>query len=255
MGRFLALVAVALAGVVAWTEERRRAGLATAAFLVLAAALTITFSVSSMLALFAGLCAVVAVRWGIGAGALTGAGVAAALAGVVVAIGGGGQISEETTGRSGLVSGGLELAADRPFWGYGSGTFSAEFTDRFEPEEGIAVESHTEPITVAVEQGIIGLIPFTLLVAVALISIAAAAGLSMGGARDPVLATLLAMLVVMVVHSLGYAALMIDPVTWALLAVGTTLGAARPMRQDRGGTASAAEPSRSGAYVATSGSG
>jgi hypothetical protein len=49
-----------------------------------------------------------------------------------------------------------------------------------------------------------------------------------GGVRDsPARATALALFVLMVVHSLGYASFLEDPATWAILALGVVL--ARPI--------------------------
>lgn len=227
MGRFLALVLVGLAGVVTWARTDRDALAAAAAFVVILGALAITYSVSSMLALFAGLLALVAIRWGVRSGAAASAACALALVAIVVAIGGSGDLAEETTGRTGLIDGGIELASDRPIIGYGSGSFADEFTDRFGAGPGIAVESHTEPVTVAAEQGLIGLVPYAALVVAALVGLAGAVGLLGGRAPDPALATIGAMLALMVVHSLGYAAFMIDPVTWVLLALAVAIAVSR----------------------------
>ncbi len=44
--------------------------------------------------------------------------------------------------------------------GLGSGGFADEFTARYYEGEGFAAESHTEPVTVAAEQGIVGLLAY-----------------------------------------------------------------------------------------------
>jgi putative inorganic carbon (hco3(-)) transporter len=222
MGRYLAAVMTALAAALAWSTDRRRALLLGGGFAVLLAALAITFSQSSMLALLAGLIAVALLRWGPVAGAAALALVAAGLALAVFAIAGGG-LTAETTGRTGLISGGLELAGDRPLHGYGSGAFADVFERRFGAEDGIAVESHTEPITVAAEQGAIGLLAYLVLLGTSLTGLAL---LARRGSDRPLAAAVLALYVVMVVHSLGYAAFFTDPITWALLGVALTLAAA-----------------------------
>lgn len=223
MGRYLAITLTALAAVATW-GARRDALRAAAVFVVLLVALVLTFSQTSMLALLAGLLAIALARWGVVRGALAAAAVAAVLALAVFGLGNGG-LTAETTGRTGLVSGGLELAGDRPLTGYGSGSFAAEFEGRFGAEDGIAVESHTEPVTVAAEGGLIGLIGYAALLLIPGLGLWRAAGVGSRPAGDVVVAAVFAAFVAMVVHSLGYAAFLTDPITWALLALGVGLGA------------------------------
>jgi O-antigen ligase len=221
MGRYLAVTMVALAAVATWCP-RREAVRAAVAFVILLAALVLTFSQTSMLALIAGLLALALARWGVVRAALAAVVATAALALVVTGLGGGG-LTAETTGRTGLVSGGLEIAADRPVSGYGSGTFAGEFERRFGGGDGIAVESHTEPVTAAAEQGAIGVLVLAAFLVVTGVALWRAAGLGRGPARDTVAATVLAGYAVMLVHSLGYAALLTDPITWMLLALAVAL--------------------------------
>jgi O-antigen ligase len=241
MGRYLALTMVALGGVVAW-GRRRESGLASIVFLMLLLALAITFSQSSMLALLAGLLVLIAGRWGIAGGLVAGVATLLVLAISIVAFGEAG-ITDETTGRRGLVSGGLELAEQQPVVGNGSGSFPVEFEERFGGGDGIATESHTEPITVLAEQGAVGMIPYLLLLAAAVTMLWSAAGVGLRGMRNPVGATLLATFAAMVVHSLGYAAFLTDPLTWLILALAAVLPAMYSSAVEPGRTA-AAEPQR-----------
>lgn len=241
MGRYLALTMVALGGVVAW-GGRRDSGLASLVFVLLLLALAITFSQSSMLALLAGLLVLVAGRWSIAGGVAAGAATLVVLAISIAAFGEAG-ITDETTGRRGLVSGGLELAEQQPVVGNGSGSFPTEFEERFGGGDGIATESHTEPVTVLAEQGAVGMIPYLLLLATAVSVLWAGAGVGLRGMRNPVGATLLATFAAMVVHSLGYAAFLTDPLTWLILALAVVLpamypAAVEPLRRK------AAEPER-----------
>ncbi|MBA2523080.1 MAG: O-antigen ligase family protein [Solirubrobacterales bacterium] len=220
LGRYLAISMVVFAAVVAFARRRAELVAASGVFVILLATLVVTFSQSSMIALLAGVLVLAATRWGIAVG--TGAGVLT-IVGLVAAIAliGGGGLSTDSSGRSGLIDGGLEIAGDAPLLGTGSGSFPDEFTDRFGGGEGIAVVSHTEPVTVAAEQGAIGLIAYLGLLAASLGALLAATGLSFrnraGG--TPLAAVLLALYVVMIVHSLGYAAFLTDPITWAILAL------------------------------------
>ncbi len=233
MGRFLDIALIVLAGVVAW-GRRREASLAAASFIAVLLALMITFSQSSMLALIAGMLVVAACRWGLGRGVGVGVVVLIAMAIATFAIEGGG-LTAETTGRTGLISGGLHMFEDRPIEGYGAGSFGDVFAARYGVvDTGYAVESHTEPVTVLAEQGVVGFVPYLALLAVAVAGLWSAAGLGLRPARDPIAATLLAAFTVMVVHSMGYAAFFTDPLTWAILALAVALpeaiGARAPAR-------------------------
>ena len=227
LGRYLVLAIMLLAAYMVWTREARRAVAAAATSAVLLGALVLTFSQSSLVALLAGLVALAALRWGVrwGVAAL----VAAALAGIgLVGLSGADVGSEQSlnirsSGRAGLVRGGLDLATNRPLGGYGSGSFQVEFSKRFPDEAvGTGAVSHTEPVTVAAEQGLLGLLPYAALLLGAFAALLAVP-LGLRVARS----ALVACFVAMVVHSLAYAGLLIDPATWALLGVGLAL-ARRP---------------------------
>ena len=103
-----------------------------------------------------------------------------------------------------------------------------------------ATASHTIPVTVAAEQGVIGLVAYVALLAAALARLLrGAAGVPV--ARSAVAAAFLALLF----HTLVYAAFLEDPMTWALLGIGTALAAAAApaRRRARRGRATAAERS------------
>ena len=99
-----------------------------------------------------------------------------------------------TSGRVDLVRGGLELAEDRPIWGWGSGSFGAAFSRHI--ERARTTVSHSEPITVAAEQGAIGLAVYLALVVVALVVLLS------GGVASAGPAAAAACFVAMLVHSL-----------------------------------------------------
>ena len=78
------------------------------------------------------------------------------------------SLDKATSGRFDLVSGALSMARDRPVWGFGSGAFA----ERYRAREGVrstrvAAVSHTIPLTVAAEQGVIGLIAYLALMVTA----------------------------------------------------------------------------------------
>jgi O-antigen ligase len=144
-----------------------------------------------------------------------------------------------TEGHSSLVSGGLKLARHRPLYGYGSASFSKAFSSAENVNPNDTTISHTEPVTVAAEQGVIGIAAYLVLLAAALWtffsgmrSIAPGLGVrfrTLGeGERvelTPARIGLAAAFSALLVHTIGYAAYLTDPLTWALLAVGGVLAA------------------------------
>jgi O-antigen ligase len=226
-GRFLAEVMIALAALVAWTSRRRDVVLLAIALAVLWAALVLTFSQSSFAALLAGLAVVAAMRWSLKPVALIVAAVVAVggLAAVAVLAAQGDfpsprEVNRATVGRSKLVSGGLDLWASRPLHGFGSGSFQPEYRrERDLSRPNAVTASHTTPVTVAAEQGLIGLALYAALVFVALRTLLSGARASLP--RVVVAAAFTAL----VVHTMAYAAFLEDPTTWVLLAAGAALAA------------------------------
>jgi putative inorganic carbon (HCO3(-)) transporter len=239
LGRYLALVVVVLGAGVAWSRGGWKAAVTVGAGLALLAALVLTFSLTSFAALLAGLVVLAALRWGLRWGAATVA--ATLLVGGALALAGSGEddigptrgIKEATSGRTGLVEGGVELWEDRPIQGWGSGAFGRAFYDNIRQSE--TTTSHSEPLTVAAEQGIVGLAVYAALIGATLWVL-----FSAGVGGSPARAAVAACMVAMIVHSLGYGGFEIDPVTWALLALGVGLypAASRPA----GGEPSEAAP-------------
>jgi O-antigen ligase len=226
-GRFLAEVMIAIAAVVAWTSRRRDVALLAVALAVLWAALVLTFSQSSFAALLAGLAIIAALRWSLRPVALIVAALVAlgALGGAAaVAVRGDfpspSEINDATVGRSDLVTGGIELWAERPLQGFGSGSFQPEYRRKEDLQRPNAVTaSHTTPITVAAEQGLIGLALYAVLVFVAL-------GTLLSRVRGSLARVVIAAaFVALVVHTMVYAAFLEDPTTWVLLAAGAALAA------------------------------
>ncbi len=219
-GRYLALAIAAFGAVIAWGPSRRELAASVAICALGLVALAFSYSITSFAALLAGLGVIAILRWGVRG--LVAAGALAAVALVALVLAGGAPTSDIEdvrsidSGHADLISGGVDLAQDRPIWGWGSGSFGRAFYERI--ERARTTVSHSEPITVAAEQGVIGLAVYVALLIVALVTLLGA------GARSSMGRSLVAAcFVVMVVDSLGYTGFTTDPATWALLALGVAL--------------------------------
>lgn len=223
-GRYLALVTVIATAVLLWARTREAFWLFCGLILVLWIGLVPTFSQSSFLALLAGLAMLAAIRW---SWRWTLAAVAVGAIGavlVVLLVGGSGKltpdrINVDLSGRGSLISGGVDLFGERPIQGYGSGSFQAAYKEHRKNKNLPVTVSHTEPVTVAAEQGLIGLVVYFALVGVALWTLGGGLWSAPAAARAAVLAAFVALLV----HTLAYAGFFEDPITWVLLAVGASL--------------------------------
>ena len=76
------------------------------------------------------------------------------------------RLNIDTSGRANLVSGGLDLFGERPLWGYGSGSFQHAYGDHRDNKDLPVSVSHTEPVTVAAEQGLLGFALYVALIVV-----------------------------------------------------------------------------------------
>jgi O-antigen ligase len=263
-GRYLALVTVVSTGALLWARTRNAFWLLSGLILVLWIGLVPTFSQSSFLALLAGLAVLAAIRW---SWRWTLAAVAIGAIGavlVVLLVGGSGKVTSDRlnvdlSGRGSLISGGADLFTERPIQGYGSGSFQAAYREHRSNKDAPVTVSHTEPVTVAAEQGLIGLFVYLALIAVALWTLGRGlwnappaggadlgdrpspnargggtksatgpAGLAPGPATLAARAAVLAAFVALLVHTLAYAGFFEDPLTWVLLAIGASLAWAEP---------------------------
>ena len=231
-GRFLAVVMLGVTGVLLWTRQRRDELGVAAVLAILWAGLLLTFSQSSMAALLVGLGVLGGLRWSTAAAwRVAGAVAVAAIAIVVIApgalrldLGSSKSADTATSGRYELMKGGLRLFADRPVYGWGTGSFPRQFRRHEKASTQKATSaSHTIPITVAAEQGVIGLALYLALVGAAL------RRLFVGARGSPARAVVAAAFAALLFHTLLYAAFLEDPLTWTLLGIGTAL--ARPARR------------------------
>ncbi len=240
-GRYLVLSVLVAAAALLWADDRRLAFFLIGAAAVTFAGLLFAFSQTSFIALFVGLAVLAALRWSVRWALIaTPFALVAIVLGVLTIGGGSGESTRTVTeGHSSLVSGGVKLARHRPLYGYGSASFSKAFAEAENVRAGDTTISHTEPVTVAAEQGVIGVAGYLALLAAALWTLFSgmreiAPGLGarfrslgqgerveLGPARIAMAAAFCALLV----HTIGYAAYLTDPLTWALLAMGGVLAA------------------------------
>jgi len=229
-GRFLMIVMIAVTTVVLWTRTRRDVRIGALVLAWLLAGLVTSFSQSSIAALLLGLAILAAYRWDVRATVYV-SGALLTIAAVFVAAapaslhfglkGTGGSTSNATSGRGKLISGGLELFADRPLEGYGSGSFETEYRRHQHANgENATSASHTIPITVAAEQGIVGLAVYVALILAALYVLFSGAG------RSPPRIALAAIFAALVLHTWTYADFLEDPMTWTILGIGVALARA-----------------------------
>jgi O-antigen ligase len=251
-GRFLILVMLAATTAVLW-GARREAQVGALVLAWLLAGLVTSFSQSSIAALLLGLAILAAWRWDLRRTIYAAAAVLVLAIAVLVLApsslhfglkGKGGSAQNASNGRTTLIEGGLELFADRPLQGFGAGSFETEYKRHSKAsqatEQNATSASHTIPITVAAEQGLIGLAVYVALLALAFLVLFRGAG------RSPPRIALAACFAALVLHTWTYADFLEDPFTWALLAIGVALA--------RGGAAeeSPAEPEPRGQPVAAS---
>jgi len=226
-GRFLALVMIVLSAVLLYERRQRPQLFAIGVLAVLWVGLVLTLSRSSLGALLVGLGVLGAMRWRVKPILMVGAVVV--VIGVVAVVaspktfGLNQGLNGASSGRAGLVSGGLHLFANRPLWGYGSGSFETEYRKTHPTTSTTLSASHTIPVTIAAEQGLIGEIPYIALV------IVAAALLVRGARRDPRRAAIAAAFLALVFHTLLYADFLEDPLTWTLLGIGAALAYSSPL--------------------------
>jgi O-antigen ligase len=143
-------------------------------------------------------------------------------------------LNEVTSDRSSLVANGIRIAVHHPVAGVGVGGFKRAYAERvgFKGKDPKKAASHTTPVTVAAETGLVGLALFLAVVAAVLAeafrrrhrSLPLVAGLGIAA---------------ILCHSLFYNAFFEDPMTWALFGLAVL---ALPQRVQVAGVAAPASP-------------
>jgi putative inorganic carbon (HCO3(-)) transporter len=261
-GRYLALSMVLVAALLVYARKPRLQAASLVIFAILWVCLLFTLSRSSLAALLVGLAVLGALRWR--AAPVIGLAAVLAVAGIVVVIaspntfGLNQGFNNASSGRANLISGGVRLFRDRPLAGFGSGSFTTEYQRHFANAARAVADSHNIPVTVASEQGVIGLVVYAAVVLGALTTLLrgargtpvrgdpargdhALAGavrgyLASGVHSDPARVAIAAMFFALLLHTMLYADFLEDPTTWMLMAVGSALalqsGAAGKDRED-----------------------
>jgi putative inorganic carbon (hco3(-)) transporter len=243
-GRYLALGTAVI--VAAYLLGRVRLAIAAPLLAVLFAALWFSYSQSSMVTIFVvvtGL-ALVAGTPGMRRVVAVVAAVIAITAATVVAVHVQNDTARKSTSdRSRLVSVTWKVFRNHPLAGVGVG--AQPKASREEAAPGLAASrnhSHTTPLTVAAELGVIGILAY--------LAFLAAAGrtlLSLTNRERAVGLCLAAVFVTLLVHSLFYSGFFEDPITWGSIALAGAALAAYPVR----GTAADSDGTGPSGRVAT----
>jgi putative inorganic carbon (HCO3(-)) transporter len=239
-GRYLALVMILLAVALIYPRPRREHGLVSVVLAILWACLVLTLSRSSLGALLVGMAVLAALRWKpsralVVALVVVGIGAAAAAASPNT-FGLNQGINGASSGRGGLVSGGLSLFAAQPLWGYGSGSFTVEYRTHHRHAPTSLSASHTIPVTIAAEQGLLGELVYLAFVLTAIVH------LVRRSRGDPVRSAVAAAFIALVFHTMLYADFLEDPTTWLLLGIGMALAGVARASTPRPGEPAHLEP-------------
>jgi hypothetical protein len=235
-GRYLALTMILLAAVLLWTRRTREAWYIAGALVLLWLGLVFSLSQSSFAALLLGLAVLAALRWkpwpvvaAIGGAAVIAVAVVLIAPGLVnIETGKQNWWNRASSGRADLIAGGLRMVRDRPLYGFGSGGYADTYRQREHvSSEKVVAASHTIPLTVTAEQGIIGLAAYLALVAVSLALVFAGLRARLvpawPGFAPVALAGIAAAYSALLLHTMVYAAYLEDPLVWVLLAIAAGL--------------------------------
>jgi putative inorganic carbon (HCO3(-)) transporter len=239
-GRYLALTMILLAAVLLWTRRPREAAYIGAALVLLWLGLVFSLSQSSFAALLLGLAVLAALRWKpwpvialIGGVAVVAVAVVLAAPGVLnIETGKQNWWNRATSGRADLIEGGLQMVRAKPLYGFGSGAYADEYRARERvSSEKVAAASHTIPLTVTAEQGVIGLAAYLALLAISLAllfrGLRARLEPRWPGTQAIAQAGMAAAYAALLLHTFVYAAYLEDPLAWVLLAIAANLRVVR----------------------------
>jgi len=215
-GRHLAL-ALSVLVVLMW-QRRRLLALTAALIAFIWIGLYYSYSQSSLVALFivvVGITLVVAGRRTRRMVAICALTLALVGAGIAAVGGQGHSLRRLTSGRSHLASITFDVFADHPLVGVGVGSQPLAAQNKSASSVSLKKDtSHTTPLTVAAELGILGIAAYLAWLAGAFVTLRRA------WKRDPTIGlSLAAVFAVLFVHSLSYSGFFEDPITWGSLAL------------------------------------
>jgi O-antigen ligase len=142
------------------------------------------------------------------------------------------RIARASDGRDQLVAGGVAVWHRAPVVGVGTGGFAVRYAETLTPDErrhATVFVSHTAPVTVLAELGIVGAAFFAWLIAATLRVFS-----DRRAPRAWTRAVMGAILAAVFTHSLLTGSLMEDPIVWALLAAGCAVATVGPARGPSG---------------------
>lgn len=237
LGRYLVVALVACVAY-AWVAPRGRdLAILCALAAVTAAGLVVTFSRSSALALMVALALLAFRAFGWRRALVAGAALLVLAGGPVIASNA--NVREKATsleelastgeGRFRLVEGGVDLWRQEPVVGVGLGAFSERYRESRPQKEQARTRvfiSHTAPLTVLAELGVIGFGLFAVLCLTTLVVLWRSSRRDRDGTGWAQW-TILAILVGIFVHGLLYSGVFEDPYVWALLGAGVAVGFVR----------------------------
>jgi hypothetical protein len=238
-GRFLVVAILACLVVALCTSDGRTAALAAIAIAVMWVGLLFSYSQTSFVTLAVGVVVAAALTWRLRAGAAAPVAAACLAALVLLALPGPARafpappalVADTTSGRGKLITEGIRIAVHHPLGGVGVGGFKRAYADRvgLPGKEPKRAASHTTPVTVAAEEGIVG---FGLFVWLVVATLLLAFGRN-GRPRYEEAALVLGLTLLAIgVHSLGYNSLFEDPMTWGALGLASCLAGARAPRRE-----------------------
>ena len=215
-GRHLAL-ALSVLVVLMW-QKRRLLALTAAMIALIWIGLYYSYSQSSLVALFivvVGITLVLAGRRTRRMVAICALTLALVGAGIAAVGGQGHSLRRLTSGRSHLASITFDVFADHPLVGVGVGSQPLAAQNKSASSASTKKDtSHTTPLTVAAELGILGIAAYLAWLAGAYVT------LRRTWKRDPTIGlSLAAVFAVLLVHSLAYSGFFEDPITWGSLAL------------------------------------
>jgi O-antigen ligase len=236
-GRFLVVAILALLVVVLFVRDLRLALGATAAIAVIWAGLYFSYSQSSFAALAAGVVILAIFAWGrrgialaIATALVVGA-AALAVPSVRHDVFGQRTGKSATSGRGTLVRRGLHIAVHHPVAGVGLGGFKHAYANLagLKGKEPNAAASHTTPVTVAAEGGIVGFGLFVWLLVAALLLAFRRFARDLWGLAA---LTFGAIIAAIAIHSLFYNAFFEDATVWGAIGLAAALPGRRDERAD-----------------------